>query len=271
MCFDWRSLNKKTKAFASSIPALDTVVSRIGGNRIYTSLDLTKGYMQVRIRKADRFKKLLEGLESLERVLERLRCGGLKISPTKCNLMKSKVFFLGAWISKAGYEADKNKVKVIVNLPFPSTKKKLMSWLGMINWFRPLLKNAAAELKPMSDLLTGSNTKIIPNKEAVTSFENMKKKLTTMPILVMPNKDKQFFLWCDASFSGLGAALTQEYENGEGQKVYKPVSYSSRVLTVAEQKWPSFKLEMRAIMLVKSKYDHLLYGSPKPFVVFTEP
>ena len=140
----------------------------------------------------------------------------------------------------------------------------------MINWFRPLLKNAAAELKPMSDLLTGSNTKIIPNKEAVTSFENMKKKLTTMPILVMPNKDKQFFLWCDASFSGLGAALTQEYENGEGQKVYKPVSDSSRVLTVAEQKWPSFKLEMKAIMWAISKYDHLLYGSPKPFVVFTD-
>ena len=86
----------------------------------------------------------------------------------------------------------------------------------------------------------------------------------------MPNKDKQFFLWCDASFSGLGAALTQEYEDGEGQKVYKPVSYSSRVLTVAEQKWPSFKLEMRAIMWAISKYDHLLYGSPKPFVVFTD-
>ena len=74
-------------------------------------MDLTKGYMQVRIRKSDRFKKLLECLESLERVLERLRCGGLKISPTKCNLMKSKVFFLGAWIGEAGYEADKTRFK----------------------------------------------------------------------------------------------------------------------------------------------------------------
>ena len=53
ICFDWQSLNKKTKAFTSSLPALDTVVSQIGGNRIYTSLDLTKGYMQVRIRKSD--------------------------------------------------------------------------------------------------------------------------------------------------------------------------------------------------------------------------
>ena len=39
ICFDWRSLNKKTKAFTSSLPALDTVIHQIGGNRIYSSLD----------------------------------------------------------------------------------------------------------------------------------------------------------------------------------------------------------------------------------------
>ena len=121
---------------------LNTLFQSLHGDKIQTFLDdiIIAG------------NTVPECLESLERVLEKLRVGGLKVSPTKCDLMKSKVFFLGAWISEAGYEADQNKVQAIVNLPFPSTTKKLMSWLGMINWFRILLKNAAAELKPMKQL-----------------------------------------------------------------------------------------------------------------------
>jgi hypothetical protein len=180
------------------------------------------------------------------------------------------VYFLGAWLSEDGYEADKEKVKAILELPFPTTKKKLMSWLGMINWFRPLLKNCASELKPISDLLTGKGTVVTSTEDAMKAFRLMKQKLTTMPILVMPDRNKTFFLWCDASFQGLGCALTHQVKDEAGNMVHKPVSYGSRVLTSAEQKWPSFKLEMRAVVWSILKYEHLLYGASQPFVVYTD-
>eukprot|EP00116_Pleurobrachia_bachei_P019210 sb/3479472/ len=56
ICTDYRELNKKTESFTSSIPSLDVIVAQVGGKEYYTSLDLTKGYMSLRIKDSDKYK-----------------------------------------------------------------------------------------------------------------------------------------------------------------------------------------------------------------------
>ena len=92
-------------------------------------------------------------LDRLRLIFLRLRRGKLKLSPTKCEFITTKMIFLGSWISEKGYEVDQNKVKAILNLPFPTSKKKLQSFLGAANWFRVLIKNYASLCSSLTDLL----------------------------------------------------------------------------------------------------------------------
>jgi hypothetical protein len=51
------------------------------------------------------------------------------------------------------------------------------------------------------------------------AFEALKEKLTTLPVLIMPDVHKSFSVYCDASNTGLGCVLMQEG---------RVVAYSSR-------------------------------------------
>jgi hypothetical protein len=47
-----------------------------------------------------------------------------------------------------------------------------------------------------------------PTYEA--SFQEMNKRLTTAPVLVMPDMKKPFSIYCDASGQGLGCVLLKD-------------------------------------------------------------
>jgi hypothetical protein len=46
--------------------------------------------------------------------------------------------------------------------------------------------------------------------ECQASFEELRKRLTTAPVLVLPELTKKFDMYCDASHRGLGCVLMQE-------------------------------------------------------------
>jgi hypothetical protein len=61
----------------------------------------------------------------------------------------------------------------------------------------------------MTELLEKSKTfKWTPRREA--SFQELKKRLTTTPVLTMPNMEKAFSIYCDTSGQGLGYVLMQD-------------------------------------------------------------
>jgi hypothetical protein len=76
-------------------------------------------------------------------------------------------------------------------------------------------------------------------EESQTSFEELKKRLTSAPVLVLPDLTKKFDIYCDASRRGLGCVLMQE-----GQVV----CYASRQLRKHEENYPTHDLELAAVV-----------------------
>ncbi|KAK1664457.1 hypothetical protein QYE76_052616 [Lolium multiflorum] len=81
------------------------------------------------------------------------------------------------------------------------------------------------------------------------SFQMLKAKLTTAPILIMPDVTKPFDVYCDASKVGLGCVLMQEG---------KVISYLSRQLKQHEQNYPTHDLELAAVVLDLKVWRHYL-------------
>jgi ribonuclease HI len=79
----------------------------------------------------------------------------------------------------------------------------------------------------------------------------LKQKLTTAPILVLPDVHKPFLVYCDVSYTGLGCVLMQEG---------KVVAYSSRQLKVHENNYPTHDLELVAVVHALKTWRHYLYG-----------
>jgi hypothetical protein len=84
-----------------------------------------------------------------------------------------------------------------------------------------------------------------------TSFEELKKRLTSDPILTLPDITRSFDIYCDASRSGLGCVLMQDG---------KVVSYASRQLRKHEVNYPTHDLELAAIVHALKIWRHYLIG-----------
>ena len=91
------------------------------------------------------------------------------------------------------------------------------------------------------------------------SFVELKKRLTSAPVLILPNLGESFVVYCDASKMGLGGVLMQ---NG------KVVAYASRQLRIHEKNYPTHDLELAAVVFVLKMWRHYLYGSR--FEVFSD-
>jgi hypothetical protein len=87
--------------------------------------------------------------------------------------------------------------------------------------------------------------------ECQASFQELKKCLTSAPVLVLPDLTKNFDIYCDASHQGLGCVLMQE-----GQVV----SYASRQLRKHEENYPTHDLELAAVVHALKIWRHYLIG-----------
>jgi ribonuclease HI len=78
----------------------------------------------------------------------------------------------------------------------------------------------------------------------------LKKKLTTTPVLILPDAHKPFSAYCDASYNELGCVLMQEGI---------VVAYSSRQLKIHERNYPTHDLELAAVVHALKTWKHYLY------------
>ncbi len=94
--------------------------------------------------------------------------------------------------------------------------------------------------------------KFVWSEQCQESFEQLKEKLTSAPILVLPDNRKDFVIYCDASRQGLGGVLMQDG---------KVVAYALRQLRPHEENYPTHDLELAAMVHALKIWRHYLIGN----------
>jgi hypothetical protein len=117
--------------------------------------------------------------------------------------------FLGHIISNRGILVDPEKVKEIVVWSVPTTVTEIRSILGLAGYYRRFIEGFSTIAKPMISLLEmGREFKW--DEKCQDSFDQLKKRMMSPSVLVMPDLQKGFDIYCDACGQGLGSVLMQE-------------------------------------------------------------
>jgi hypothetical protein len=120
-----------------------------------------------------------------------------------------EVSFLGHIISEGGIPVDPSKVKDVFSWNTPQKVSYIKSFLGLAGYYRRFIEGFSKISKPMMELLAkGKTFQWTPRREA--SFQELMKRLTTTPLLTMPDMERPFSIYCDASGQGLGCVLMQD-------------------------------------------------------------
>jgi hypothetical protein len=139
-------------------------------------------------------------------VLQKLQDHKLYAKLRKCEFWLKQVAFLGHVISKGGISVDPSKVQDVLSWEAPMSVSDIWSFLGLAGYYRRFIEGFSKISKPMAELLE-KDKKFKWTPACESSFQELKERLTTAPLLVMPNMKKPFPIYCDASGQGLGCVL----------------------------------------------------------------
>jgi hypothetical protein len=186
----------------------------------------------------------------LRMVLEKLRSNQLYAKFSKCEFWLTEVTFLRHVISNGGISVDPSKVKDMLNWMPTTNASEIRSFLGLAGYYCRFIKDFSKIAKPMTKLLE-KDKDFHWTEECQVSFEELKKRLTSVPVLILPDITKKFDIYCDASRQRLGCVLMQD-----GQVV----TYASHQLRKHEENYPTHDLELATVVHAHKIWRHYLIG-----------
>ena len=163
-----------------------------------------------------------------------------------------KVAFLGHVISVEGISVDPQKIEVIVNWKPPMNVSEVCSFLGLAGYYRKFVEGFSKIVTPLTNILK-KDQKFKWSDTCQHSFEELRQRLTTAPMLALPLGKDGYVVYIDASRQGLGCVLMQDG---------RVIAYTSRQLKKHEQNYPTHDLELAAVVFALKIWRHYLYGVP---------
>jgi hypothetical protein len=191
-------------------------------------------------------------------VLEKLREAKLYAKFSKCEFWLDRIAFLGHVISKEGITIDLAKVEAITNRRCPESPTEVRSFLGLVGFYRRFIEGFSKIASPLTQL-TRKKVLYIWKEECEKSFLELKRRLCAAPVLALPEMNKPYEVYTDASKKWLGGELMQER---------KVIAYTSKKLKPHEKNYPTHDLELAALIFALKKWRHYLYGAT--FEIFTD-
>ena len=196
-----------------------------------------------------------EHVDRLREVFGRLQSAGLKLKPSKCNLFKPEVSFLGHIVGRDGIRTDPVKTEAVRTWGKPRNITDVRSFLGLCSYYRKFIPNFSNISAPLT-ALNEKGRPFVWGDEQQKAFVELKNRLVTTPILGYPREKGRFILDTDASDTGLGAVLSQEQDGEE-----RVIMYLSRSLTKEERRYCVTRKELLAIVYAVQQCKQYLLGS----------
>ena len=215
-------------------------------------------------------KTFAEHLVHLEKVFQRLRAYKICAKPSKCTLVKQEVEYLGHIVGKGMVKPNIHNMVKIREARLPTTVKEIRQFNGMASYYRRFIPGFARIARPLTNLMTDKvnggrkGGKVDLTEGAIRSYEELKKLLTSDPVLILPDFKKKFFIRTDASKYAVGGVLFQLNDEGEEH----PIQYTSRVLTRAETNYSATEREMLGVYYCVRYWRPYVFGTQ--FVVFSD-
>ena len=207
----------------------------------------------------------LEHEHHVKLVLQRLRDAGLQADIKKCEFGVRRTKYLGFIVSTDGIEVDPDKVEVIHNWQPPCTVKGVQSFLGFCNFYRRFIQDYGTIAKPLVQL-TRKDHQFQFDRSCHGAFEELKKRLTSAPLLRHYDPDLESMIETDASDGVIAGILSQKQPNGH----WHPTAFFSKTMLPAECNYQIHDKEMLAIVRSLSHWRAELGGTNSRIRIFTD-
>lgn len=200
-------------------------------------------------------RTLVDHMQHLHAVIERLRRAGLKLKPSKCHFIWKEVEYLDHVITPDGLKPNTTRVSKVRGYSVPHSINEVRQFLGIASYYRRFIPGFAKIAEPLH-ALTRKNEMFTWTPSCQAAFQMLIPKLVEAPVLAYPNFQEPFVLEANASIKGLGAVLSQRQSDGR----MHPIAYSSRALSPPEKNYGISGLETLAVVWAISHYHVYLYG-----------
>uniref|UniRef100_A0A2N9FF19 Integrase catalytic domain-containing protein n=1 Tax=Fagus sylvatica TaxID=28930 RepID=A0A2N9FF19_FAGSY len=275
MCVDFTDLNKACPKDSFPLPRIDQLVDSTAGHRLLTFMDAFSGYNQIMMDDADqektsfitskglfcykigrnvevyvddmlvKTKDEVNYLEDLKETFETLRRYRMKLNPSKCVFGVSSGKFLGFMVSQRGIEANPEKIKAVLEMTPPRTTKEVQSLIGRVAALNRFVSRATDKCLPFFKMLRKA---FIWTDECQKSFEELKRYLTSPPLLSPSQQGEALSLYLAVSPTAVSSALIRE--DGGTQL---PVYYTSKAFQGAEERYPAMEKLALALVIAARK------------------
>ena len=130
--------------------------------------------------------------------------------------------------------------------------------MGLVGYYRWFIEGFSKIALPLTRL-TQKGVKFEWSDDCERSFQELKERLVTAPILTIPSSSGGFVVYSDASRQGLGCVLMQHR---------RVMAYASRQLKPYERNYPTHDLELATMIFALKIWRHFLFG--ETYEIFTD-
>ena len=188
--------------------------------------------------------------ENLKNALQRARERNLKLNKEKVKLRMTEVPYIGHLLTSEGIKPDPKKVEAVQKMPQPTDVPSVKRFLGMVNYLSKFLPNISTITETLRQL-EAKDVEWHWDENQQKTFDEVKTLIKSHPVLQYCDVAKEVTLQCDASQSGIGAALLQESH---------PVAFTSRALTATERNYAQIEKELLSIAHACDRFDQYVFG-----------
>ena len=162
----------------------------------------------------------------------------MKLNRDKCKIGLSEVAYVGHTFGPDGLKPSSEKLRAIMEIPEPQNRTELQRFMGTINYLGKFIPNLSGINQPLRQLLQ-KDIAWHWEEAQQQSFDELKRAITTAPVLAYYDEKEDIVLSVDSSKDALGACILQ---NGH------PIAYASKSLNKCEQNYAQIEKEMAAIV-----------------------
>jgi putative transposase len=158
---------------------------------------------------------LIDHIRDLKLVADRLRAANLFLKESKCHFISDGFEALGHHISGTSIAMKPSKVQALLDWQRPKNEKEVHSLLGLCAYYNIFLQDYATILGPLTDLISrGKQKKVWAwTEKCEEAFQTIIRVASSNPMLANADFTRSFILDTDASDTGLGAVLSQNFGN----------------------------------------------------------